>query len=75
MLRFLIENLFESVIAFCELLTNKKLVYLSDIFSHLNPINSSIQKPNENILTLCSKLFILKDQITIKKKNDCTKIN
>ncbi|KAL4135376.1 hypothetical protein QTP88_006990 [Uroleucon formosanum] len=62
----------EDVPEFCELLTNEKwlakLSYLSDIFSHLNQINSSMQRPNENILTSCSKLFTLKDKLKIWKK-------
>lgn len=62
----------EDVPEFCELLTNEKwlakLSYLSDIFSHLNQINSSMQGPNENILTSCSKLFTLKDKLKIWKK-------
>jgi len=62
----------EDIPGFFELLTNEKwlakLSYLSDIFSHLNQINSSMQGPNENILTSCSKLFTLKDKLKIWKK-------
>jgi hypothetical protein len=68
----------ENVPKFCELLTNEKwlekLSYLSDIFSYLNQINSSMQRPNENISTSCSKLYTLKDKLKIWK-NMCKKIN
>jgi len=62
----------ENIPEFCELLMNEnwleKLSYLAGIFSHLNQINSSMQGPNKNILTSCSKLFTLKAKLKIGKK-------
>ncbi|UYV69664.1 hypothetical protein LAZ67_7000157 [Cordylochernes scorpioides] len=45
-----------------------KLAYLSDIFVIFNKINSSIQGPNENILTSTDKLVGFQKQITLWKK-------
>lgn len=36
----------------------KTLSYISDIFSYLNHINSSMQRPNENTLPPCSIYFL-----------------
>lgn len=68
---------FEMYPNFDEWLMNEKWLtklYLSDIFSHLNQINSSMQGPTENILTSCSKLFTLKDKLKMWKYV-CKKVN
>ena len=69
MLKFFEENKQNE---FCNLIKDKlwcsKLAYLSDIFQHLNKINTSMQGKNENILTSVDKICAMKDKILIWKR-------
>ena len=56
---------------FCKYLENKlwmsKLEYLTEIFAHLNGLNSNMQGRNENILTSTDKLVAFTKKITLWK--------
>lgn len=58
---------------FCDLIQNElwctKLAYLSDIFEHLNKLNTSMQGKGENILTSVDKICAMRDKIAIWKRN------
>ena len=46
-----------------------KLAYLSDIFQHLNNLNTSMQGKKENILTSVNKINVFKRKLIIWKKH------
>ncbi len=56
---------------FCEYLRHEfwisKLEYLTDIFTHLNSVNTSLQGRNENILSSTDKLIAFQKKISIWK--------
>jgi len=64
---FLQDNMEE----FSDFLSNEfwcsKLAYLADIFHQLNTVNTSMQGPNENILTSTDKMSALQQKIKIWK--------
>ena len=68
-LSFFFEN--EQLGRFCKNLKNElwmsKIEYLSEIFGHLNSLNSNMQGRNENILTATDKLVTFKKKIAIWK--------
>ena len=45
-----------------------KIEYLSEIFKHLNNLNSNMQSKKENVLTATDKLVAFKKKVTIRKK-------
>jgi hypothetical protein len=45
-----------------------KLTCLADIYQHLNPLNTSMLGPKENILTCTDKLLAFKNKIQVWKK-------
>ena len=45
----------------------QKLVYLSDIFRHLNSLNTSMQGPNENIRTSTDKIIAFPNKLKVWK--------
>ena len=57
--------------SFCECLKNElqmsKIEYLSEIFGHLNGLNSNMQGRNEQILTATEKLVAFKKKVAIWK--------
>ena len=57
---------------FCKYLKNElwmcKIQYLSEIFRHLNSLNSNMQRRNENILMATNKLVVFKKKVAIGKK-------
>lgn len=46
-----------------------KLAYLSDIYVHLNALNTSMQGPKENILTSTDKLLAFKNKLNVWEKH------
>ncbi len=46
----------------------QKLAYLADIFRHLNSLNTSMQGPNENILTSTDKIIAFQNKLKVWKK-------
>ena len=61
----------EKLDRFCKCLKNElwmsKIEYLSEIFGHLNGLNSNMQGRNENILTATDKLVAFKKKVAIWK--------
>ncbi len=60
-------------VSFCECLESTnwemKLAYLSDIYQHLNNLNTSMQCTKENTLTSTGKLLALKNKVVVRKKH------
>jgi hypothetical protein len=46
-----------------------KLAYLAYIYQHLNTLNTSMQGPQENILTSTDKLLAFKNKIQVRKNH------
>lgn len=45
------------------------IAYLTDIFSHLNELNTKMKGKNENILTATDKLYSFKAKLKLWQKN------
>ena len=62
----------EKLDRFCKYHKNElwmsKIEYLSEIFRHLNSLNSNMQGRNENILTATEKLVAFKKKVAMCKK-------
>jgi hypothetical protein len=46
-----------------------KLAYLADVYQHFNTLNTSMQGPNENILTSAYKFLAFKNKLQVWEKH------
>jgi hypothetical protein len=49
----------------------QKLVYLADVFLHMNQLNKSLQDPRENVLTSSDKILGIKRKLNLLEKSCC----
>jgi hypothetical protein len=49
-----------------------KLAYLTDVYQHLNTLNTSMQGPKENILTTTDELLAFKNKLQVWKRTPFT---